>query len=94
MSEMALPVEVERWGTYELALEGPQGGNPFLDVRLSAQFGLVGTERVVEVGGFYDGEGVYRVRFMPDTLGTWRYVTQSNCPELDSRTDAFECVAP
>jgi len=30
------------------------------------------------VPGFYDGEGVYRVRFMPDTTGAWRYETKSN----------------
>ena len=29
---------IERWGMFELALKGPEGGNPFLDVRLSARF--------------------------------------------------------
>src|SRR5215467_11531044 len=29
---------VERWGLFEVALQGPTSGNPFLDVRLSARF--------------------------------------------------------
>ncbi len=29
---------VERWGIFELSLSGPSGGNPFVDVELSAEF--------------------------------------------------------
>src|SRR5207247_8189525 len=49
------PDQVERWGTFDLALRGPKGGNPFCDVTLSARFQQ--GDRVVEVEGFYDGEG-------------------------------------
>jgi hypothetical protein len=31
---------------------------------------------------------------MPDTLGEWRYVTQSNAPELDGIMGVFECSEP
>ncbi len=92
MTDTTTPERVERWGTYELALEGTNVGNPFLDVGLSAQFKH--KHRVVEVDGFYDGDGVYRVRFMPDTTGTWRYVTKSNVPKLDGRTGEFTCTEP
>jgi hypothetical protein len=34
--------------------------------------------RSVQVNGFYDGEGTYRVRFMPDEQGTWSYKTTSS----------------
>ncbi|MCA9896455.1 MAG: DUF5060 domain-containing protein, partial [Anaerolineae bacterium] len=50
--------------------------------------------RVVDVDGFYDGAGTYRVRFMPDTLGEWHYTTVSNRAELDGQTGAFTCVDP
>ncbi len=30
--------DVERWGIFEVSLEGPEGGNSFLDVKLRAQF--------------------------------------------------------
>ncbi|GAF85488.1 unnamed protein product, partial [marine sediment metagenome] len=49
-----------RWGIFELALKGPEGGNPFIDVKLSAEFKQRG--RVFKPEGFYDGNGVYRIR--------------------------------
>jgi len=83
---------VERWGIFELSLEGPEGGNPFLDVTLKARFEH--GRRVVEVDGFYDGAGVYRARFMPDATGVWSYVTESDCPALEGHAGEFTCVAP
>ena len=88
--------EIERWGIVELVLEGPANGNPFIDVTLSARFSY--QNRVLEPDGFYDGanedgsSGVYRVRFMPDTPGEWRYVTKSNVSELDGQQGQFTCV--
>ena len=83
---------IERWDIYEIELNGPSAGNPFVDVQLSTRFQL--DDCVVELQGFYDGEGLYRIRFMPDTVGQWHFVTQSNVPELDSKTGQFECVEP
>jgi hypothetical protein len=84
--------EIERWGLFELALEGREDGNPFLDVQLCAEFRY--ENRVVHADGFYDGDGTWRVRFMPDALGAWSYVSRSNMPELDGRTGQFTCVEP
>jgi len=83
---------VERWGVFELEFVGPGGGNPFIEVELSATFSQA--NRAVEVAGFYDGEGRYRVRFMPDAEGVWRYRTRSNRSELDGKTGEFVCVGP
>jgi len=84
--------QVERWGIFEVALRGPKSGNPFTDVTLSARFEQAG--RVLEPQGFYDGDGVYRIRFMPDALGTWTYTTRSNRKELDGKTGSLTCVEP
>jgi hypothetical protein len=78
---------VEQWGIFELTLDGPAEGNPFVEVELSANFSQ--GARTVRVGGFYDGEGVYKVRFSPETTGEWRYETASNRPELHGRTGGF-----
>lgn len=78
---------VEQWGIFELALDGPSEGNPFLDVNLSAEFRQ--QNRVLEPDGFYDGDGVYRIRFMPDAPGEWTYVTRSNMAALEGHTGAF-----
>lgn len=83
---------VERWGVFELTLTGPAEGNPFVDVELSATF--TQGERAVHVGGFYDGEGTYKVRFSPDTTGEWRYLTRSNRPALDAQTGGFTATPP
>ncbi|HWB87537.1 MAG TPA: DUF5060 domain-containing protein [Bryobacteraceae bacterium] len=83
---------VERWGIYEVKLDGPKTGNPFLDVKLSASFQY--EHRAVQVDGFYDGDGVYRIRFMPDELGQWTYRTSSNVAALDGKTGSFTVTAP
>lgn len=83
---------IERWGMFEIALQGPQTGNPFLDVTLQAQFKK--GDRVLRAEGFYDGDGRFRIRFMPDEIGEWSYVTQSNVTELDGQSGRFVCVAP
>src|SRR5439155_1526335 len=44
--------------------------------------------------GFYDGEGTYRIRFMPQQQGRWQYETQSNRAELNGKTGSFTCTAP
>lgn len=81
---------VECWDIFELSLDGPSSGNPFVDVRLGARF--TQGDAVFTPEGFYDGDGVYRIRFMPNAPGEWTYVTQSNCDELDGRKGAFTCV--
>jgi hypothetical protein len=88
----AAPDTVEQWGIYEVELKGPSDGNPFLDVRFSAIFSN-GTKSV-EVAGFYDGDGVYRVRFMPDQPGKWRYETKSNRWPLTGKRGAFTVGPP
>ena len=82
--------KVERWDVFEIELKGPETGNPFTDVWVRAIFSRGETQRAAE--GFYDGEGIYRVRFMPEITGTWRYVTKSNVPALNDQKGEFTCV--
>jgi hypothetical protein len=83
---------VERWGIFEQQLPGPASGTPYLDVKLEADFKF--EHRTVAVDGFYDGDGVYRVRFMPDAEGEWTFTTRSNRPELTGKVGRFLCTAP
>ncbi len=84
--------QIERWGLFEASWSGPSSGNPFKDVQLKAKFSL--GHRTVEVNGFYDGNGLYKVRFMPDTVGQWSFTTSSNSAALDGKTGGFLCGAP
>jgi len=83
---------VERWAPYEIRLTGPATGNPFADVVVSAEF--TRGARTVKVDGFYDGGGAYRVRWMPDELGEWRWVTRSSTKNLAARSGSFVCGPP
>jgi hypothetical protein len=61
-------------------------------VEFAATFKSEGLEK--RVVGFYDGDGTYRVRFMPDKSGTWHYTTHSNVGELDGKTGEFDVGPP
>ena len=94
---MAAPVvaartgeEIEQWGVFETQVKGPADGNPFVDVTFGAKFTL--GARTVDVPGFYDGDGVYRVRFSPDSAGKWTFVTTGSAKELQGHTGALTCV--
>ena len=85
-------VEIPRWDIYEVVLTGPSSGNPFLEVELSATFSTDGYQ--VEVPGFYDGQGTYRIRFSPHLEGEWSYETKSNSEELSGNQGGFLCSPP
>lgn len=83
---------VEKWGMYELSLPGSAAGNPFIGVQFSAVF--KNGCQTFEPQGFYDGNGIFRIRFMPNAEGVWTYRTKSNQDSLDGKEGRFTCVAP
>ncbi len=84
--------QVERWGVHEIVVQGPADGNPFADVVVTAEYSM--GARVVRVDGFYDGGGVYRIRWMPDEVGTWRWAVRSPVKALEGAKGEFVCVKP
>ena len=82
---------VEQWGVFEFTANGPTSGNPFVDVSFGAQF--TQEHRTVEVTGFYNGNGSYKVRFSPDSAGRWSFLTTSSAKQLAGLTGAFNCTA-
>ncbi|MFC5470061.1 DUF5605 domain-containing protein [Cohnella suwonensis] len=84
------PEQAGLWDVFELQLRGPSHGNPYVDVSLGAVFEKEG--RSVRTAGFYDGEGVYRIRFMPDAQGEWTYSTYSTARSLDGIEGSFLCT--
>ena len=75
----------------EIVLHGPSHGNPFVDVDVSARFQL--HDVVARAGGFYDGDGMYRVRFLPPEPGAWEFVIESNARSLDGIAGSFDVAA-
>lgn len=82
------PRELQRFERFEIEFAGPQHGNPFTDVSLSLRVDTPGGR--VEVPGFYDGAGVYRVRFLAEEPGSHRFESISNAPTLDGVRGSFE----
>lgn len=66
------PKNVERWGMIELRMNGPSDGNPFVDQSVTAVF--KGCSEQLSVTGFYDGDGVYLIRFMPSFVGEYEFL--------------------
>ena len=64
-------VSVEKWDCLELAFEGKKDGNPFTDYTIRGAFR--GEKETVTTEGFYDGDGIYRIRFMPSYSGLYHY---------------------
>ena len=83
---------IERWDMFEIELAGPAQGNPIDDVILSARF-VCGAQDLV-IPGFYDGEGIYRIRFSPPAMGVWTWRSASNVEALDGRSGQFRCILP
>lgn len=91
-TDQPLP-SVEQWGVFELEFSGPDSGNPYLEVEFFAEFTSEEGERV-QVPGFYDGEGVYRLRFSPPSQGIWHYQTNSETSNLDGKSGSVRATAP
>ena len=81
----------EQYSVFELELKGPSAGNPFTEVSLSAEFKFI--NRMLVVDGFYDGNGIYKIRFSPDEPGKWTYSTTSNIKELNGIKGSFICAS-
>ncbi|MEN2739651.1 DUF5060 domain-containing protein [Microbacterium sp. X-17] len=76
------PATTQQWETFDLRLTGPAHGNPYVDVDVWADFS--DDDGVIRVGGFYDGDGQYRIRFLPTRPGTWSFTTGSTARSLNA----------
>lgn len=82
---------VERWGMFEVSLNGKTDGNPFTDYAVHGTFRH--KNETVEADGFYDGDGIYRVRCMPSFTGSYTYEVSGSALEAPA-TGSFEVVSP
>lgn len=76
MKECIYRNTVEKWCVYEVTVEGRSDKNPFVDYNIKGLF--QGKNEKVEVDGFYDGEGTYKVRFMPSFEGDYSFKIYGN----------------
>jgi hypothetical protein len=81
------PDTADKWAVFEIEIVGPEHGNPFTDVELHARFAR-GTATLT-VPGFYDGDGVYRIRLLVPEAGAWTFQTLSNARSLHGIAGSF-----
>ncbi len=84
--------KVELWGMQEIVLTSTNvHSNPFADVNLQAEFS--DGRHAIRIDGFYDGNGIWKIRFMPQWPGQWRFKTTSNDSKLNGVEGKF-AVSP
>jgi hypothetical protein len=85
--------KIEKWKPYEISVKTSCSDcNPF-DVEFGAVFNHKGAPSV-KVTGFYDGNGIFKVRFMPTENGVYTYTTVSKLKELNGKRGSFEVSPP
>jgi len=82
---------VEKWGIFEIALAGHQDKTPFADYDIWGEFTSRNEQKKVD--GFYDGNGVYRVRFMPSFAEEYTFRIGGSFRE-DGFRGSFQVTAP
>ena len=65
--------------------------NPFLDVEVTGSFVHEETGERIVLPGFWKGENVWTVRFSPNKLGRWNYITDSNDKSLNTAGSFIAC---
>ena len=71
--------QVEQYGVFQIEVQGKTEGNPYLEYEVAGTFTHGEESRTVK--GFYDGEGRYIVRFMPEVPGKYTFRIFGSCME-------------
>ena len=82
---------VGQWDKFEVSVENTKRySDPFRDVTLDVIYTRPDGSRV-KFWGFYDGSDTWKIRFMPDTIGLWRYEA-SFSDGRPGQSGRFQCV--
>jgi len=82
---------VSKWDIVEVEVKGYSDKNPFVDYHINGIF--TGKDESVTLDGFYDGNGVYRVRFMPSFEGEYSYKISGSFAE-GTKSGSFTVTPP
>ena len=76
LNAIIYPNIVERWGLLEISVKGISSGNPFTERTIHGMF--TGSQECIQTDGFYDGNGIYKIRFMPSFEGSYTFQLKGN----------------
>ncbi len=91
MSEMNFAKKVEKWEVLEVTVPGRSENNPFTDYKIQGRFCSKNEEKCAD--GFYDGAGIYKVRFMPSFEEAYAFEIKGSFSEAVYR-GTFDVTAP
>ncbi len=75
-------LQVSKWSMHEFTVRGQTGfENPFTKTMLVGQF-TSPSGKIKRIDGFYDGENIWRLRFVPDEEGEWCYQLRGEGVEI------------
>ena len=86
------PISAWQWEVVDIRLEPSEIPLQPIDLAFSASF-THETGGSIKVPGFYDGEGIFVIRFTPPSSGVWKYKTSAAAGELDGQVGQL-LVAP
>ncbi|KZM49776.1 DUF5060 domain-containing protein [Labrenzia sp. OB1] len=89
---MSSATTIAQYDIFEHEIKADIPGNPYLDTEFWGVFAL--NNRKIRVPGFYDGDGVFKVRFSPDHPGDWTLTTESDTAALNGQTASFTATEP
>lgn len=85
-----------RWMKYEQTFQSDKAyENPLYNVQKFVVRFTAPSGKVQTISGFWDGDKTWRVRFAPDEVGTWTYLTECSDKEnkgLHEQKGTFPCV--
>ncbi|MFQ3578894.1 MAG: DUF5060 domain-containing protein, partial [Bacteroidales bacterium] len=87
-----VPVIVPQWGIHEITIQNTTAYvDPYRDVELQVVYTSPEGKKI-DFWGFYDDQGTWKARYMPDQQGRWTYqaVFSDGSPGMEG---TFECVA-
>lgn len=85
--------DVEKWKQFRVSFENISWtSNPF-DLDFTATFTHTSSGRELTQFGFYSGNNIWKIYFMPDEVGEWTYITNSSDDELDGLLGIFNGVS-
>jgi hypothetical protein len=89
MEQIQWQKEITRWDLLEVTVAGPAAGNPFTEQSIRGTF--AGPDGETTADGFYDGDGIYKVRFMPSQEGSYTFTITATFLEKP-RCGSFTCL--
>ena len=91
MNSFAYEKSVEKWDVFEVTVNGKSDKNPFIDYQIQGYFKSKNETKIID--GFYDGNGIYKVRFMPSFEELYSFEITGNFSEQSYKGE-FQATTP